>query len=700
MSIHLQRKRAYVYLIVLLSVTLACSTLLPGGSSESPADTPAAPTGVLRCEREGFPCSYAEADPDAVQRGQELLQLADEIYAAEGTMIAAGERLKAEQDVVEIAYDARGLWLRVEGAPPMWLWDYADIRSADSATPLAFSRGGGPLMAPRQEATGPIGPQPPGEEPEKRALLILPWAWDMTDDSQAVADLLRGHRNYRCAECIEPRVFPDELPEQPENADAHHGPSLEWFSDWREYDLIYVFSHGRQWCGVPDEASGGYFVEGRSREPGDCAGFLTTGRHRASILDDIESISTPGMAWGRKPGGSWWIQALTPDFFRSQYGGGLDDSLLFFNSCQLMANDSFSSALSGENTAVIGWSESVRVRRGVPTAATFFERLIASGQRVKPVFEHTTQAPAHATDDTYAGAELRLHGEHDVRGREVVTWMHPMYREELGSIGHTMVHGIAGDGQPDDIFFMLQFDGIDESQDPQDFTAHVKVNGNEAQETFTPEEQIDEDSYWVQGVVPLTSDVSEIEIAELEAWVDLPRGGESRHVLQDVELAGCGWTGQTSGARSGPIEGHEVIYLQNAAEMDPQQFGRVMSEQELAAQMPQIAANLERAGQLPLTIALYSEAEGLAAQVMADGVGLAVFGPTESFVSENMSLSVQRETDTRLEGTISGSMLSPVAEQNLNLDADFIWHVGSRCSFNIKLQVILNAQADGEIQAP
>lgn len=117
-------------LLILLFLTLACSLPFPGSGGDDTlfparettreaADQSQLAQGDLRCEQVGYPCSYADASQEALERSFSLMDTAEEVFAKEGHALAVAERLQAEEDVVEMFYDERGVWYRVAGAPPM-----------------------------------------------------------------------------------------------------------------------------------------------------------------------------------------------------------------------------------------------------------------------------------------------------------------------------------------------------------------------------------------------------------------------------------------------------------------------------------------------------------------------------------------------------------------------------------------------------
>ncbi|MFP3854347.1 MAG: hypothetical protein ACLFWD_08660 [Anaerolineales bacterium] len=676
----------------LILTTLACTTLLPGTGEDKTSSGSSDSEGRsdLICEQLGYPCSLAEADPAALERSGEILATAEETYLQQGSMLAAGQQLAEEDDVVELAYDDTGLWFRVEGGTPMWLWDYEEVVDVEPE-PLTSAGGLGSLARPVAQDSGPVGEQPPGQEPTKRALFILPWAYAMGDDSGELAAVLSEHRNYQCSNCIERQVISQDPREGDPNEAGYYGPSLDRFRNWNAYDLLYVFAHGRQWCGVPDEESGGYFIEGRSRSTDECAGMLTTGRFRKSIFDDASSLDTTGAAWGRKPGDDWWIEALSPDFFQAEYAGGLQDSILFFNACQLMNNDSFSSSLAGEDTGVVGWTQSVRVSRGIASASTFYEALVEDGLRVGKAVEKAKESAGYNTEDTYAGAELDLNGDENPRAVEVITWMHPIYQQEVQQIGSLPTEGVPGDSEDDALLVRFRVDGIDEDQNPADFTIHIKIGDQELDQTLQPTDQIDDYVYEVREEIDLGFPVEGDEDRSLEAWIDLPEGGQTRHYLEDARLASCGWTGSVSGARTGDLKGDIALDLIQVSDVDPEQLKELeaLGVIESVPSIPSVESLSGYGDVVMLTgqnvfPAVTAHTQGTFLMLSQMDVGMNV---------ETRGLQIDQRSERYIEGSVNTGLTHATSQQAMNLTADFVWNAGSHCDIDLILEA-------GKLQAP
>ncbi len=729
------RRGRYLHLAVmaLLFLTLACSLpFVGGGQGDNSAQTPASASsedetgtgeGDLRCQQDGYPCSYADAPAGAIDRSFALMDTAEEVFEKEGNAVAVARRLQEEGDIVEMYYDERGVWYRVEGAPPMIFLHPGAFSVEDGEASLP--PGGSTAiktMARRvlPEPDGPIGINPPGEKATKKALFLNPFAHQFgTDVYDAVNPLLNDVRDYQCEGCVDHKATRSDPKDQVSEENPEAGPSIEQFKGWETYDLIHVLAHGYQFCPgqsvnsdgepiisgdreeLPENTAG--IVEGTEVTEGECVTLIQTGHYvREEHMKENPSNET-GIAWAYKPGRDTWMEVVTTDFFQAEYGGGLDDKIIFFTSCQGLRDSSLADVLQGENTAVLGWTDYVKGSRGERVAVKFFEELIKNGLRVSVAHEKTKNSSSHMEHaDDWHGAQLRLEkdGNGDPRGREVITWMHPIYREKLKDIGHNPVKGIPGDQEADDLLLLLQIDGVDEDQNPQDFTAHVKIDGREIDRDLKITKQISKYSHWIQAEIPLPGDSNSLPRAEIEAWVDLPEGGDTRHVLQEVEMADCGWLGSYSGGSSGSISGPEVIDTKDVASTDLDSVREALS-------------SVGEGGGIPPGLDLESMLGGHRSFMMGNvegvpfltvgnnGVGGLVVNMPIAYVGDTVQYNISRDDGRVVEGSMSGPMkrgLPTGGVETVNVQADFEWHVGSTCSFKIKTQIIKNAADDGLIE--
>lgn len=594
---HPRTQKFFLIISTFLILTLACS--LPGLGGEpsgssisrnqgetkenavSDGSSPTGENGGPRCERMGYPCSFAAAPKERVDRSLEIMDLADEVFSEEGSAIAVAERLSQEEDLAEMIYDERGVWYRMDGAPPM-IFLHPEAFPSDRSQENTFhgepTRGTKALLSPYlPEPDGPIGTNPPGEKARKQALFVVPLAWEYGADIHGgVETLLRETRDYQCPECVELQAGQVDASGQAGPEAPTAGPSIEQFQGWESYDLIHVYAHGYQFCpgqsvttsgqpvvsgdreDIPENTAGVF--EDTEVEQGECVTIIQTGHYQTREHLRENPRETSGIAWTHKPGSEVWAEVVTTDFFQEQYPQGLDDTVIYLSSCQTMRDRSLADALLGTNSAVLGWSDSVFSRRGEATAVKFFQELVGNGLRATVAHQKAQDSSSHTDhSEDWFGAQLEIatSEEGDPRGREVVTLVHPATREELKDDQFTVTYGLPEDGEQDDLYVAVRVDGVDSEQTPEDFVIHIRVNGEELNQTFTASSdlKVGEYSYLAQGSVQLPYDVTNTEQVKLEAWAELPENGDTRHVLDGVRPVGCGWEGSLSGVVSGEYEG-------------------------------------------------------------------------------------------------------------------------------------------------
>ena len=90
----------------------------------------------LDCERDGYPCSWAEADPAAAVRTDQLLAFSSLLLADGATADELAGRLKAAPGVAEVIADAITVSFRVDGAMPVFVYvDPTDGGLIEGAVP-------------------------------------------------------------------------------------------------------------------------------------------------------------------------------------------------------------------------------------------------------------------------------------------------------------------------------------------------------------------------------------------------------------------------------------------------------------------------------------------------------------------------------------------------------------------------------------
>jgi hypothetical protein len=719
-----QKKKKYLLIIsVLIIVSLTCNLPSNVQDNNDPVTTPLSretekesqqvrdAESDLRCGKFGYPCSFTETSDEKITRSLKLMDVADEVFAQEGNAIAVAERLLKEDDVAEMYYDERGVWYRVEGAPPM-VFLHPETFSTGLQGGNSYhdpSSGKKVLLRPfLPDTDGPVGDNPPREKAQKKALFINPIAWELGSDvHDSVKPLLQEHRDYECAGCVKFLAESANAKDLVNDENPSAGPSVEQFIGWEDYDLIHVTTHGQQFCPGQSVSRSGqpvvsadreqipentlYVIEGSRVSEGECVTVAMTGHFATSEHLQENPKTTPGVIWFHAPGSDVWGELITTDFFKATYKQGLDDKVIFFTGCHIFRDQILAQTLSGANSAVLGWTDYVWSDRGHETAIKFFEELIENGLRASVAYQKTKQSKSHSEhSEDWFGAQLEMvptQGE-TPRGREVITMLQPVFRNELEEGDALPTIGVAGDGENDELLLLVQIDGIDEDQNPDEFIIHVSVDGQELDETLKPEEKIGEYSYWGLGQLPLPFDASERDVVELEAWVELPEGGDSRHVLEEVELANCGWTGTLSGGRSGSIKGDIVYPSSNLSNLSEEQLSQLANQGQLGP--------LGAGGEMPTA----SDLANMPFSVMMgdqDQFPFLLITPGQSAASmlESMTLGfgtqavldLSEDSDERMEGNFSATLTEMTTQQQYSVQGKLIWHVDSICSMDVVLEL-------------
>jgi hypothetical protein len=739
--------------IMVLSTLLALSACIPS-TAVTPDREPIenntqvdSGDGVAReCEIEGTPCSYADMDPDTLVRSAEALDQAAAVLDETASMEAAAEVLGSRGDLAELVFGLEAISFRLEEGPEMWLVNGAALtqgekgpgagRAGASTVSIDFSA----LSPEFLQDDGPIGESRSGEEPFKKALILSPFWWDFGgDETQELATLIRqAHRNYSCDDCqvhwkhntIRDRGE-DESPEEyllTRTLSLNQEVSLTDYASWEEYDLVHLSSHGMQIC-----------------SDGNCKGVIMTGRFVTKpewTQAGTPDFDVPGVLWGRTavpgcgaldkkletgnlPDQEWdevyeqwlnkgcatytnrWWQFINSDFFEAAYDGhSLDDKMIFINSCQSMKDLTLAKSIAGDNTTVLGWTEVVEVEAAGQVSLAFYNLYVTNGIRAQVAFkkvkrdlEPIFQSPAlrgfrpkGIEIESLAPPEFLQEGDDDTRGREIVTLLQPIYRQELKERDAIPTLGVPGDGKPDEVLLLVQVDGIDEDQDPGNFEIHFMADGEELNKTIRPQEASGEYSYLALGLLELPFDATKSRYIELESWVELPEGGQSRHVLEEVELANCGWRATLSGARSGEIAGDITVPTSTISSATIEQLsqleaGGLLGPGQAASTGFPSASELAT---MPESFMLGNREQFPFMFIIPDQSAFAMFTGNTFAAGEQASVSKSEESVNRKQGTFSATLIDLMNQQPFSAQGEYTWHQDSLCSMDVILELAAN----------
>lgn len=451
------------------------------------------PSATLACEREGYPCSFAEVDPAVFDQSD---QLADEIFLRldNGEPIAdVLTWVEGQAGVVEAIASQVAIRFRMAGGRPIWVFSRDAILIPDG-TP-------DPVAVPTFASKDVVGDDPK----VKRALVLSVYQYDFGgwDEGSAVAGLLGGARSYEgrveyyANTEREAQVFPDH------------------FENWGDYQVIHVSSHGTQVCNGDD-----------------CETVVLAG---ATSRDIILTTTEDGVDLVRIEYGEYDYGAST-DFFLQNYPNGLADTIVFINACETAKGEDLADALTMNGGVYLGWTESVWSDTANRASLAFYENLINKGIPSSSGYNTLRETGGDLTLDrvnssgTFASLALATGGD-ALRIREVVWIQHPLTKEDLPS-ETTVPYPVVGqpeDGDADWIPYLIKVDGVE--GEPQGFTVHVTVNGFAGDpKPLSDGTMLDsKGNVWqVKGEVSVPFDAQQGQEVEIKVEVDLPEGGQSK----------------------------------------------------------------------------------------------------------------------------------------------------------------------------
>lgn len=507
-------KKLLLHIAMLAALVAAgCTVEDQGGQTGQP----------LACGDDEVPCALAAVEKAVLQRGEDVSTAAAAMLEEGGSMADALAFIAAQDGVVESDSDSAVLRFRVKGGRDCWvLMPEALPPDIAEAAPAMASRRIVPAAAATQRtAKDQGGARVVGDDPQaKHALVLAPFEYQFKahDDGRVVADMLENTRGYAGHVTF--------LENSTEGAGT---VGIEQFKGWEQYDVILVTGHGATMC------VGSY-----------CVSIVLTGDVYHS-LDELAQITDPGVNTVHIVGQPSGKLALSPDFFRYHYGGGLTNTLIFFNTCGSYGAgpadaSSLSEALLGPGSAYLGWSDVVHADVAYDASYGFFSELTQAGVTVQSAYDRlgSRAVDSYATKGgTPVDATLLIarpgNGD-DLRVREVVTLEAPGGGDELQDGDTVAANGTAGDGIADAVPFQMLVEGIEEGQ-AEAATVTVTVEGHaSAPLSVSTGERVSARTYRVRGEIPYI-DVAPSQIVNVRAQVTLPEGGTSEHTVSVVLTA-------------------------------------------------------------------------------------------------------------------------------------------------------------------
>lgn len=500
-----------------MSATSRCSfavVLMLLAGCEPPAPT-SQPAEKLVCELEGYPCSLSEVPLDILARSEELSEQLGAMLANGAPMSDAKAFIDSQDGVVESHSNRTALCFRLDGGRHAWVMLPEALAPYLSGQPLDESAK--VIDRPAVSAMPTFPSQNAhivGDDPDaKRALVLSPFKYQFTvyDDGLAVAQILEGTRGYAGNVTYLENAF-----------QGARTVGIEQFKGWENFDVILVTGHGITLC-----------------EETDCVSFILTGDVYNSV-DELSEITDPGVNTIHVAGKKSGKLGLSPDFFRTYYGAGLDRTIIFFNGCQTFGAGStdvgsLSNALLGEGSVYLGWSDVVHADIAYVASVGLFSDLADNGVTVQSAVDGlgNVAVDAYKTKD---GAEIEAlllvdrPADRDLRAREVVMLERPDGGGELAEGATVAANGIANDGVPDFVPYQVLVEGVEEGREGEVMVT-VSVDGYSSPPSAAGiGERVGDHAYRLTGEIPYV-DVDTSQTVEMRAVVNLPEGGTSEQTL-------------------------------------------------------------------------------------------------------------------------------------------------------------------------
>ena len=522
-------RAACVAIAALLSACAPSAPPSSPGPASTPAESPAAPE-PLECTTLGYPCSLADVPVAILEHSNELGDEAATRVRAGSTMPEAAAWLGGQPDIAEVEADDDALRFRLTGGRSVWvlgervLPDRAPSRASTGVSPasrIATSLGPrrGPMLA---SVTG-------GVVAQHTALVLSPMLWDFgdSDDGAPVTEILQQTRGYESGVTYRSNV-----------AQSSTDVGIDDFRGWRDFHVIHVSSHGTRLCKqLPCRAV--------------IIATLFTG-----ALADLPERGQPGVEIVKSVKTHRTFLGLSADFFRKEYRGGLEETLVFFNACETYGAGSpadratdLGDAIRGSTSVFLGWSESVDSESATLASVAFFQGLSQRGLTIGDAYDgigelNVDQHPEgkHAqlgVSERQAGGDLRI--------RDVVSLRLPGSGAMLAGGESIPIEGKVGDGQPDAVPYRVEVEGMDAAAAAAAIV-HVSAGTREAPPALVASGTPGSPGSWsLEGSIALDHDVVAPEPVELRAWLELPEGGTSEHrssaTLVGTSPLGGAWRG-------------------------------------------------------------------------------------------------------------------------------------------------------------
>jgi hypothetical protein len=245
---------------------------------------------------------------------------------------------------------------------------------------------------------------------------------------------------------------------------------------------------------------------------------------------------------------------LTFAFFQWAYPDGLSDAVVFVGACRSGLNHYLPDQLTGargaggnRKVAAFGFEEPVNYADGFAVIDSMIE-FVDEGHHSREILRllqampRTTSLVGRALtpdDDALPAEPSAILGRERTatHARDVAVLVDPATGEELEDGATVRVEGVSADGRPDRLRVRAEVIGVAPSDDREAIRLHVAVVGGPDPGTSYPaEDPVRRGAWRWNGPVELGRDHTDGEVVDLEVRAELPGGGESRWVYEDIRL--------------------------------------------------------------------------------------------------------------------------------------------------------------------
>lgn len=307
-------------------------------------------------------------------------------------------------------------------------------------------------------------------------------------------------------------------------------------------------------------------------EQGDRATRREERQGGATNLYDYRVTDPNSAAWELLCENGMLMEAVTDQFFRIHYPEGLPDKIIVFSACEVFKDPGLARHLAGrERSSIFGWKVPVDSEVGRRVVEHFYERLFpgifaggdqaaARGGGARAVVAWADAVQAHYRPivpglDVLARSPSRLPAPDssdfvDKRPKELPYLVERETNAEVQDGSQLELLGVPGDGRPDSLALTVEVHGLAEETGLERFRVGFRVDGELLPAIWPLTRRLGDEAWAFEGRVPLGRDARPGERVDLDVRVEIPGGGISRWLYEDLLLMGpCSFFGRITEIR-------------------------------------------------------------------------------------------------------------------------------------------------------